>query len=223
MRHFGLEQWADFARQVAPAGSAEEMRRHLDEGCVKCARVAELWRRLQDVAKREAAYEPPASAVRFVKGYYALHKPAPARPHPRLLARLVTDVFRQPLLAGVRGSSGSPRQLLYRAGRIMIDMRVEPQPGSETLSLVGQVMNSGAPGQGIQDVPVLLLSGREPKAGAITNRFGEFHLEFPAQKSLRLSISMADGKEIIIPLEPVRGGRERSSRASKGQGGPGRR
>lgn len=57
------------------------------------------------------------------------------------VAQLVHDSGRDPSTAGVRGGYTPARQLLYKAGSVCVDMRVEPELGSNEVVLVGQLMD----------------------------------------------------------------------------------
>ena len=69
-----------------------------------------------------------------------------------------------PAAAGGRRPRGrpSPRQLLYKAGRYMIRLRLEPAADAERLSIVGQLVDEQRPArQLLQDIAVLALEGWE--------------------------------------------------------------
>jgi hypothetical protein len=180
------------------------MQQHLDAGCKACWKALELWRHTLEIADREAAYQPPESAVRSVKGAFALYKPAEAGSRVREIAQLILDTFQQPALAGVRSTSSATRQLLYKAGPFHIDVRLERLPGSSRLSLVGQVMDATDSRKGLHELPVILRSGEQKKARTKTNQFGEFQLEFDPAEELHLSFELSREMEVVIPLSGFR-------------------
>ncbi len=200
MRHFDSENWVDFASQVAPPGQRDAMQLHLETGCQKCSRGLQFWRRVREMAAREAYYQPPESAVRSVKGYYALHKPQAAQPRSAWHVRLILDSLQQPLLQGARSTAESPRQLLYKVGPFLIDVRFEPQGSSDRVSMVGQIIASDRSAIGIQDISVELVNWGGSRARTATNQFGEFHLEAEGSRDLKLSLGIGDGVEILIPV-----------------------
>ncbi|MHB8540367.1 MAG: hypothetical protein ACYDCD_05420 [Candidatus Acidiferrales bacterium] len=202
MRHFSLEQWADFARDVVGEEKKAAMQAHLESGCKPCADIHREWSHVREVAGREGAYRPPESAVRTVKGMGAIH----ARPAKSGIARLLFDSSRSPVAAGVRSASTIARQLLYGVGSYRIDVRMEPQMDSDKVSLVGQVLNSAEPAKHVGDVPVALLKGRKVVGESQTNAFGEFHLECGLEGRLELRFILPQGMEVRIPLvEPAKG------------------
>ena len=74
MRHYSLEKWVDFARNVIREDEKAKMQSHLNTGCAECSKELSLWRRLQQVAQRESAYEPVDGAVRTVNALFARMK-----------------------------------------------------------------------------------------------------------------------------------------------------
>lgn len=201
MRHFSLEQWADFARDVVGGDKKAAMQAHIESGCKSCADVLREWTRVREVAAHESAYQPSESAVRTVKGMGAIH----VRPTKSSVARLLFDSSRSPVSAGVRSASTIARQLLYGVGAYRIDVRMEPQMDSDKISLVGQVLNSAEPAKHAGDVPVALLKGRKVIRESQTNAFGEFHLECDLERHLQLRFILPQGSEVRIPLvEPTK-------------------
>ena len=208
MRHFSIEDWADFARNVAGANKKEAMQSHLDDGCKKCAQAFGLWRRVSEVAARQAtqqdAHQLPGSALRQVKGLFALHTSRNPRPAGRAIVELLFDSFSSPLLAGVRSAGISPRQLLFGAGDYRLDMRFEPQDDSEKVLLVGQILNSSAPENAPVAVPVTLLKGRKVLAKSATNTFGEFQMSCGLEPGLQLTVRLPGEEMLRITLvEPT--------------------
>lgn len=200
MRHFSLEQWADFARGVVGEDKKAAMQTHLQSGCKPCAKILGTWTRVRKAATREKAYQPPESAVRTVKGLGAIHIPAKTS-----LARLLFDSSSNPIAAGVRSASTVARQLLYGVGVYRIDLRMEPEMDCDKVSLVGQILNSADPAKHATAVPVILLKGRKVLAESYTNGFGEFHLQCDLERGLQLLLTLPNGAEVRIPLvEPAK-------------------
>jgi hypothetical protein len=197
MRHYRNEDWADFAREVLPVEQDTAMRRHLESGCQECRRTATLWQKVAVVASQEDFCTPPASAVRLAKSYFV---PQPESGPLASLAELMWDSFLQPQLAGVRTLAATPRQLLYRAGDNSIDLRVETITGSSRFSIVGQILNSLDPAQGMGDVAVSLKVGAQYVAQTNTNAFGEFQVEFDGGIQVLLIVRFADQREVWIPV-----------------------
>jgi hypothetical protein len=200
MQHYSLEEWADFARDVAEQGKKAAMQSHLETGCRKCTKVYGLWRRVNEAARRESAYEPPETAVRTMKGLGVIHGTGKARKASSPLAELLFDSFRDPLLAGVRSVTSTARQLLYGAGKYRIDVRMEPEADSEKVAIVGQVLNAADPAKTSPPVPVILFKGNKILSVSQTNSFGEFHLDCDLHTDLKLHFRIPSEMEIWIPL-----------------------
>ena len=198
MNHFAIEDWADFARGLASADRKGAMQMHLDNGCGKCAGVVSLWQEILDLAAGESSYQPPESAVRTIKVSYVLEGLRKTFPRGAQIAKLVFDSFRQPLPEGIRNLGPRARQLLYRAGKFAIDLRLDSGP--DRASLVGQVLDSTRPDQGVADVPVTLFKSRTRVLKTVTNRLGEFHFEFEDPNGLRVWIGVDQERPVFINL-----------------------
>ncbi len=204
MRHYSLEKWVDFARNVIGEDEKEAMQSHLETGCTVCAKELSMWQRLQQVARRESDYSPSAGAVRIVNAAFANRSAGQLRHAKSEVASLLFDSFRGPLLAGVRSAGSASQQLLYGAGDYRIDVRIEPQIDFEKVVLIGQVLNSADPDERIVAVPVILLKGRTILAESVTSEFGEFQIECELEKSLRLVVWLPAGRQVSLQLvEPV--------------------
>jgi hypothetical protein len=200
MKHFSMDDWIDFARQAASSDKKNAMQRHLDQECSKCSKTLAVWRRLVDIAKIQNTSEPPAWAVQVVNASFALRKVVPFPAGKLELASLLFDSSLQPIAAGVRGSSAVVRQLLYRSGSVCIDMRMQPKPGSDSLVLMGQLLDSAKPDHGISGIPVSLLSAGDTVSRGRTNDVGEFDFGITALDHLQLVFGIGDSKTIIVPV-----------------------
>jgi hypothetical protein len=196
MSHFATEDWADFACGRASPDRKAAMQSHLDEGCKKCAGIVRIWRATVDIAARESSYQPPERAVRTIKSSYLLEGPRKALARGEQIARLVFDSFRQPLPEGIRTAGPRARHLLYRAGKFSVDLRLDTGP--DRAFLVGQVMDSASPHQGVADVPVTLFRSRTSVSKTVTNRLGEFQFGFEDPSSLRIWIGVDKERPILI-------------------------
>jgi len=190
--HGSEEEWVDFVRQQAEPAKRARLERHLETGCSRCARTLRLWRAVLDVAEEEGAYRPPDEALRQIRAAFSFRRP------PSLLAKmaeraaLVFDSFREPQPAGVRAAGLAPRQLLYKAGRYTIRLRLEPAEDAERLSIVGQILDAQDPPSALQDIAVLALKGSKTLDRTLTNHLGEFVLEPDAAENLRLCVGVAE-------------------------------
>jgi hypothetical protein len=211
MEHYSLEKWADFARQVVGERERVEMQSHLENGCGKCSKVLSLWQRVHQLARHERSYQPPDSAVRSIKGTFAIRGPRKAGRAVRALAELLFDSARSPLPAGVRSSGTALRQLLYGAGHYRIDVRIEAQADSDKVAVVGQVLNSDDPDEIVGVVPVTLVRAGKVLSESFTSPFGEFDAECDRRGPFELRVTLP-AEVLTLPLiQPASGGSNDSS------------
>ncbi len=203
MRHFSMERWIDFARNVVGLRERAEMENHLSDGCKQCSKTLSLWQRVSEASRRESAYVPPQSVVGTVKGTFAIERPRRVGRAAQAIASLLFDSAAAPLATGVRSAATAERQLLYGVSKYRIDVRIEPQSNSERVALVGQILNSRDPGKSIGAVPVRLCQGRRVLAESMTSPFGEFDVECDLGKGLQLRVSLPQ-EELCLPvMEPT--------------------
>lgn len=202
MEHFSEHSWADFVRGVSNTERGA-MDSHLANGCNECAGARDLWKQLHAVALRESNYTPPGFAVRMAKLEFAAQSFEKGK--QPVLASLVFDTFSRPTLAGVRSGAAGPRQMVYEAEGLAVDLRFDGLAFSNTVFLTGQVLDRQVPRVSLEDSAVILwtdkgLAVAETKA----NEFGEFSLELKPQNNLRLSIQVVGRALIRIPLAELK-------------------
>jgi hypothetical protein len=206
MRHFDLGDWADFARGVVDEERKAAMNSHLDSGCDSCRKVANLWRHVNEIGRRESAYEPPEDTLRNAKAAVRFQMPKEDIQYMKIASKLLFDSQLQPQWVGVRSGESEVRQLLFESGDFNVDIRIELMEDTLKVALIGQVLNaSNLEGQ-IMAAPVTLLSGIHRVAETVTNQFGEFRLEFILEEGLQLGILVPEGIELRVPvLVPIPG------------------
>jgi hypothetical protein len=200
MRHFSLENWADFARNVVGHEQKNAMQKHLETGCKECAKVFNTWKGIHEAARRERAYSPPESAVRTVQGLGVLHGLGEGSRMKGPIALLLFDSSLNPLPAGVRSGLQTARQLLYGVNNYRVDLRIQPQDDSDKVAVVGQILDASQPNHSLGPIHVVLRKGKKIIAESVTNRFGEFHLECDLDSSLHLQAGLPHGQVVHIPL-----------------------
>lgn len=200
MNHYSDESLIDYIRGAENRLRARKIQKHLDGSCADCEQRLRHWKRMRDFGFQESCNEAPAGAVRMAAAaFQALQRKA--RKTVREIATLVFDSLSGAPLAGVRSTAGAgERQLLYRAGPLMIDMKLQMSTDADRFSLMGQVLSSDD-AVALDEVPVHLLSGASELASTSTNRFGEFRLEHDSDKDLHVSLELSKEKEVFIPLD----------------------
>jgi anti-sigma factor RsiW len=201
MKHHASKDWIDFARGTLSEGQKAAMQAHLDAGCSTCHAEFTAWSWMSRFGRAESSNEPPAEALRVVKSAVVGRSPQKARSRMREIAELVLDSYSQPQIVGVRSTTLAPRQLLYRAGSVLIDMRLQTAGDTDRFTLSGQVLRSGENKQALRQVPVHLLSGTHELASTATNQFGEFSLEHEVGRDLQVSLEVSEERDVFIPLD----------------------
>jgi hypothetical protein len=200
MKHFTAQEWVDFVRDAVRKDQKALMQAHLNSGCQRCQREARTWLRVRETASRQRASEPDDSAVRFVKGSFALSRERRPKHSRRCFAEVLFDSSLEPLPVGVRSAASSSRQLLFGVEDLRIDLRLEPKIDSENVSLIGQILDSADPTKSRMTASVALLKAGRVVSEANTNRFGEFQLECGLAARMELRVTLPNGKEAYISL-----------------------
>ena len=145
--------------------------------------------------------DPPESSIRAVKAGFRMRKVVPFPSGKLDLAILQFDSAQQPLVAGVRGGGqSSARQLLYKSGTVCIDMRLQPTPGTESMVLIGQLLDSTNPGHGISGIPVSLLSKGDTVSRKQTNQDGEFDFGLESVNDMQLVFGIGNRRTIVVTV-----------------------
>lgn len=203
MKHYTAEEWADLARGTVEDADKSRMSNHL-ESCRTCARQFAMWGRVAAVARREREIEIPDGTVRQAKAMFAnseLKLKGKAKPG---LAQLLFDSMQVPAPVGVRSNSPRSRQLLFAAGDHRIDVRLEPQPGSDRVAITGQILDARSAEVAQRKIPVSVHIGKRIAGTVETNELGEFQLEIDLPCKVELRAILPDGREISVDLvEPA--------------------
>lgn len=104
--------------------------------------------------------------------------------------------------AGVGSSSAA--HALYEAGGLCLDLRLSRDGFSNQMTLVGQIADMSAPGMPVGAIPVSLESTAGPVARDVCNQFGEFCLQFVADRQLNLRVSVGRCGAIVLPIPGAR-------------------
>ncbi len=198
MQHFSEQAWADFLRGISESEMKANIESHLARGCCDCCATSDVLNRVQVTVANEKTYTPPESAVRMVKQEFAA---ANLPQQTSVLASMLFDTFAQPLTAGIRSGAAVARQLVYEAEGLTVDLRLDSQPNSGKVLVVGQVLDKRHPRVSPNGVSIALWTPNgQPFLHVGPNESGEFQLEFERQDDLRLLIDVAGRKTIRIPL-----------------------
>ena len=204
MKHLTAGALVDLARGIANADEKAADNEHLEAGCQACATALELWKTLAWRAQREAAFDPPDGAVRNVEAFFASHRPRYTPSNVETAAQVIYDSLAAPLPAGIRSTPGSPRQLLYQVGDFVVDLRLDADPDTHLVFLVGQVLHQAEALECVRDIPVKLVKNRNTVTETRTNSFGEFHLEYVFDAGHRLCVELNGDQVVTIDSDGLK-------------------
>ena len=201
MKHYAIDQWADFNRGILTDVVRREMEAHLSDGCVKCRELSEFTSKLTETCTSLAKDAVPESMVRLARAIFPVRMQNRPKRGNRLPIELIFDSFLMPSPAGLRSTWQVGWQGLYRAGDCSVDVRIEPELKSQRAAVIGQITNHNLPDSQMGNLPVSLRAGKQVIAETLSNRFGEFQMEYDQQAKLQLCIGLQDSKTIEVPLK----------------------
>ncbi len=206
MKHYSIEQWADYLRGLLTGPDQEAMRHHLAQGCALCQGC------VNDLGTVRSALTPveiPAAWLERARAIFPARNTSPAI--ERLVAQLSFDSLGQPLPAGLRGSVPVSRRLAYSVEDVSIELLVDGGAKSRSTIVTGQVSvrSRMTPPRHV----VELVSGHKTLRQAETSEWGEFQLEFAPRRGLRLVVRDQESRrEIEVPLDLVSSARRPANR-----------
>ena len=127
-----------------------------------------------------------------------LLRPAMALQRITRVARLILDSFLQPLPVGVRMVQRTARRFVYECGSLSADVSFEPKKDSQLIELVGQIVDSANPDRPMEGMPVVLLGQKGPIALAMTNEFGEFHVDFDFESNVTVEFQTSKDQWVTL-------------------------
>jgi hypothetical protein len=198
MNHFTLGDWIDFVRNLKSRSVTSRMQHHLDEGCRPCQKAVRIWQELFSFASNERRYAPPDRALRSARGYFGALKPRKRGSRVAVIARLLFDSLLEPAPVGIRSSQPPPRQLVYAARNLLIDLRLERRSGR--LSIAGQAQPRSGLGPEMTGTEVLVLQEKKALARTKCNQFGEFQFDLEPEAGEDLSLILRGPKPCVVPL-----------------------
>lgn len=196
MNDYGITQWVDFARGLVPAEEREHMLQHLASGCAQCREMADFCAKVSQASVAMLEVEVPESVARQAKAIFP-SRPKAVRRSLLLPVELIFDSFLSPVPAGLRASWQVGWQGLYKAGDCSLDLRIEPELKTSRAAVIGQLTNAVLPESEMTNIPVVLKSGKDVVTSTVSNRFGEFQMEYEQQARLQLCLYLEGGAKRI--------------------------
>jgi len=194
MRHVTVEDLMDYIEGQGSAVEKSTLEGHL-VSCTECGELKQEFQALITRLREDASFEPPAEVVQWGIDLFQpviRHQGAAAGRLRKYIASLVFDTYEQPMLAGMRRVGAPPRQLLFRAGNIDVDVKIESMEANDRITLVGQVLSSAA--KFFDNTPVKLESHGIVRYRTRTNLVGEFSFDEVPKDTYHLSVDLPEGQ-----------------------------
>src|SRR5712692_896814 len=191
MRHVTVENLINYADGQASDVEKSTLDSHLT-GCKECTNLKQEFQALITRLREDSSFEPPTELVQWgINLFQPVMQPV-AGGLRKIIASLVFDTFDQPMLAGVRRVGAPPRQLLFRAGDVDVDVKIESMEANDRITLVGQVLASAA--KFFDNTPVKLESHGIVRYRTRTNVVGEFSFDEVPKDTYHLSVDLPEGQ-----------------------------
>jgi len=191
MRHLTAEAVVNYMDGSLPEAERPAIELHLNS-CKDCAELKQEFQSLITRLQADASFEPPADLVQWGVNLFQpvlQTKPGGLR---KFIASLVFDTFEQPLFAGMRRVSAPPRQLLFRAGDVDVDVKIESMEANDRITLVGQVLSTAT--KFFDNAPVKLESHGIVRYSTKTNVVGEFSFDEVPKDTYHLCVDLPEGQ-----------------------------
>ena len=191
MRHVSAEVLVNYIDELCTDNEKTTIETHLTS-CGDCSELKQELNSLVSRLRQEAAFEPPAGLVQWgINLFQPVMRPQ-ATGLPKFIASLVFDTFDQPMFAGMRRVGTPPRQLLFRAGEVDVDVKIESLEANDRITLVGQVLSGAA--KFFDNTPVKLESHGIVRYRTKTNVVGEFSFDEVPKDTYHLSVDLPEGQ-----------------------------
>jgi len=191
MRHLTVENIMDYMDGMGTDVEKSTVEAHLVD-CEECAELRQEFQVLTMQLREDSAFEPPAELVQWgIDLFQPVMQPEKSGLR-KIIAALVFDTFDQPMLAGVRRVGAPPRQLLFRAGDVDVDVKIESMEANDRITLVGQVLSSAT--KFFDNTPVKLESHGIVRYRTRTNVVGEFSFDEVPKDTYHLSVDLPEGQ-----------------------------
>jgi hypothetical protein len=180
------------------------MREHLSAGCVDCRQLFEFCTSVCETSRNLDPAAVPDWVVRRAKSTAPVRTSPKTRRFSLIPVELIYDSSLAPAPVGLRSSWQVGWQGLYHADDCSLDLRIEPELKSSRAAVIGQITNRTAPRMEMDNIPVCLKLGKKVIAETVSNRFGEFQMEYEQQGRLHLCVYLEGGaRRIQVPLRKL--------------------
>jgi hypothetical protein len=185
MTHYLRSEWINYVRQTVTEEQRAQMAQHLASGCGDCA--------LDAVASTQ---------ITFALGHdYSTDESwtdQDAKEYWGAIAATIYDSFVDESARGMRGLGDSARYLLFQVGPLQIDVCLKLKDRSTAATLTGQIADSRSDQAHVPGTAVRVMNGSILLAETRTNQFGEFTVEYNAEKSPQICLCIGQKREVLI-------------------------
>ena len=193
MQHVTVENLMDYIEGQGSDVEKSTLETHV-KNCGECGELKQGFQALIARLREDASFEPSAELLESGINLFqplAQHKRG-ASGLRKFIASLVFDTYDQPAMAGVRRVGAPPRQLLFRAGDVDVDVKIESMEANDRITLVGQVLSSNA--KFFDNTPVKLESHGIVRYRTRTNVVGEFSFDEVPKDTYHLTVDLPEGQ-----------------------------
>ena len=194
MRHISAEKLMEYMDGLLTDDGKAVIDTHLSQ-CPDCSQANQELQLFILKLQSDASYEPPAEVLQWgVSLFQPVLQPQETVGGKvrKIIASLIFDTFDQPMVAGVRRVGAPPRQMLFRAGDVDVDVKIESADTSDRISLVGQVLSNDE--KFFDNTPVKLESHGMVRYKTMTNFVGEFTFDEIPKDTYHLSVDLPEGQ-----------------------------
>jgi len=193
MRHVSIENLIDYIEGQVSVVEKSTLESHI-VSCSDCGELKQEFQAFITRLREDASFEPPAELLQWgINLFQPVTQPQGVVSSLRkFIASLVFDTYDQPILAGVRRVGAPPRQLLFRAGDVDVDVKIESMEANDRITLVGQVLSNTA--KFFDNTPVKLESHGIVRYRTRTNLVGEFSFDEVPKDTYHLSVDLPEGQ-----------------------------
>ncbi len=194
MRHVNAEKIVEYLDGQDTGESRSAVEIHLPQ-CSDCLELKQELEQFISQLQDDASFEPPTELVQW--GVHLFQpmlqtKETKGGKVRKFIASLVFDTFDEPMLDGVRRVGVPPRQLLFRAGDVDVDVKIESMEANDRISLAGQVLSNTE--KFFDNTPVKLESHGTVRYKTVTNFVGEFAFDEVPKDTYHLSVDLPEGQ-----------------------------
>ena len=191
MAHLNVEELVGYVEGISQEANWI-IEQHLS-ACSECTEISHDIRNLITRLQEDGIFEPP---VELLQQSISLFQPViqlgSGSKLRKIIGILVFDTFEQPALAGMRHVGAPPRQRLFSAGAVDVDVKIESMEANDRITLVGQVLAEGA--KFFDNTPVKLESHGIVRYKTRTNVVGEFTFDEVPKDTYHLTVDLPEGQ-----------------------------